>query len=149
MLGGMMEDKALNEKDVRRIVREEVAPIRRRVADKRLRKLIADEVEPMHERITQTERDIALLMVGYQATKDTINERFGRLEDKLDAQHGEMLARLGQAEGWITRRTGIEKSIVRLGGAAVVAVAKRWLPFVALVVGVLGFAYVVLMIVEG
>lgn len=145
----MTDNGALNEKDVRRIVREEVAPIRRRMGDKRLRALIDEQTEPIRGRLTQNEKDIALLMAGYDLTRETINDRFGRIEEKLDAQHGAVMTRLDNAEGWITRRTRLEKSVLQLGGAAVVAVVKRWLPFVALVAGVLSLTYVLLMVIEG
>jgi hypothetical protein len=135
-------EEQLNRHELRTLIRQETASLRRRVSDKHINKLIAAQTAPIVDRLDITEKNVATMMGSVIATRDMLS----RMDEKLDRQHQEMLARLDRAEVWITRRAGIEKSVLRIGGLAVWAAARRVFPFLAAVGGVLSVSYVLAMI---
>lgn len=105
------------------MINASVAPIGREV--KRQRKRVA----AIEKRVETVEGDIkSALQIG-ELVQQVVTEGMARIEMKMDKQHAEKLARLDRVEGWINRRTVVERSIVRVGQMAMVAALRKWVPF--------------------
>lgn len=90
----------------------------------------------------------AALKVG-ELVERVVTESMGRIELKMDKQHAEIVGRLSMAEGWIGRRRWLETAAVRVSQLAVVAALRRWLPFIAMLGGVLGMWWILVSLMEG
>lgn len=105
------------------MINASVAPIGREV--KRQRKRVA----AIEKRVETVEGDIkSALQIG-ELVQQVVQEGMARIELKMDKQHAEKLARLDRVEGWIHRRTVIERTVVRVSQLTVMAALRRWLPF--------------------
>lgn len=115
----MTVDKA----EIQAMINASVAPIGREV--KRQRKRVA----AIEKRVETVEGDIkSALQIG-ELVQQVVQEGMARIELKMDKQHAEKLARLDRVEGWIHRRTVIERTVVRVSQLTVMAALRRWLPF--------------------
>lgn len=134
---------ALDELKVQQMISASVAPIARE--QKRQRRRVA----AIEKRIDTVEGDVkSALQIG-ELVQQLLSEGIGRIELKMDRNHADIVQRMSAAEGWIGRRRRWETAAVRFGQLAIVAGLRRWLPFLAMVAGVLSVTYVVLMIIEG
>lgn len=124
------------------MINASVAPLNREV--RRQRKRLA----AVEKRVDGVEDDVkSALQIG-DLVQRVIGEGMGRIELKLDKQHGEIVQRLDAAEGWIGRRRRWEKTALRVSQLAVVGALRRWLPFV-LVYMVLVVAWLAMVKVAG
>lgn len=140
---------ALDREQVQKMILKEVAPLKRQVSSKRINRLIDARVDPLEARVKQVERDSALAIAGYELMKEFVGENFAKLDTKLDAQHADIVGRMGKVEVWQTNRTRVETLLMRLSQLAAVAALKRWIGFVALVGCVLGMTWVIYSILGG
>jgi len=100
-----------------------VAPLTRE--QKRQRKRLA----VIEKRVDEVEEKVdAALKVG-ELVERVLTESVARIELKIDKQHADLVARMSSAEGWIGRRKRLEKTLMRASQLAVVAAARKWLPF--------------------
>jgi len=105
------------------MINASVMPITRE--QKRQRKRLA----VIEKRVDEVEEKVdAALKVG-ELVERVLTESVARIELKIDKQHADLVARMSSAEGWIGRRRRWETAAVRLSQLAVVAAARKWLPF--------------------
>lgn len=105
------------------MINASVMPITRE--QKRQRKRLA----VIEKRVDEVEEKVdAALKVG-ELVERVLTESVARIELKIDKQHADLVARMISAEGWIGPRKRVEKTLMRASQLAVVAAARKWLPF--------------------
>lgn len=137
----------LDEKRVQEMITAKVAPLHREVSRQRRKvEAVNKRVEAVEHRVDDVESAVKTSLALVQ---QVISEGMGRIELKMDKQHGEIVRRLDTAEGWISGRRRIEKAAIRFGQLAAVVALRRWLPFLSLFSGIMLASYAMTMLLGG
>lgn len=142
----------VDEQGVKRIVAAEMAGVRRLVSEKRIKRIVNEALGDVRDRLESVEADSELAIravdglrndlygdPGKRSGPESLFERIDameqrtitRLDEQTAAIHG-LAQRLDGAEMWINRRASMERAALRLAVLPVVALVRRWVPFVAL-----------------
>lgn len=137
----------IEEKELRRIIHQEQAPLKRLVSEKRLRRVIADEIKPLEVRLAAAEelaqtarREAAVAIMGYEMVKEGMeglnessNRRWIDIHNTTERGFAELKAivqqqnaLLAQHTQVIERVTGYEKVARGAGRLALALPVLRW-----------------------
>lgn len=101
-----------------------------------MRNELRDAIKPLDERqdrmearLTKIERDL-YGSLDERSGPRSLYEMVEQMQTNLQANTDVQSARVAEVEGWIRRRVAIERGLLSLGGSALVAWARRWIPLV-------------------
>ena len=134
----------IDKQEVEAMINAKLIPLAHKLSRRRIEWIVDERTKPLIDRVAQNERDIQQALAGYTLVRDLIEEKFARLDLTSANQQRQIMQRLDLAEGWIGSRRRWERVAVRVSQVAGLRLLRVWLPFITLVLVMVGMVVALL-----